>query len=87
MQCARGTRTRTIKTRCLLPKKTKCKHCGKPMSWTKDKGDVCGNRECPTNKKTKPICRNCQVVMEEVLEKGEEPLYRCPKCGVTTREM
>jgi hypothetical protein len=68
-----------------LAKKSKCKQCGKPMTHDPVKGELCPNKSCPTNKKTKPICRNCQVVMEEVEEKGVESLYRCPKCGVTSK--
>jgi predicted RNA-binding Zn-ribbon protein involved in translation (DUF1610 family) len=55
------------------------------MSKDKVKGDVCRNRDCPTNKKTKPICQNCQVVMEETEGTGAERLFQCPKCGVTSR--
>ena len=68
-----------------MTKKNKCKHCGKPMTLDAVKGEVCLSKGCPTNKKTKPICRKCQVVMEESEEKGAETLYRCPKCGVTSK--
>ena len=68
-----------------MAQKSACKHCGKPMSKDKVKGDVCRNRDCPTNKKTKPICQNCQVVMEEADGSGAERLFQCPKCGVTSR--
>jgi len=44
---------------------------------------ICPNPECPTNKKTKPICQKCQVVMEEADDSGPVSLFRCPKCGVT----
>ena len=59
-----------------------CRQCGTTL----DPGrKTCPNPECPTNKKTKPICQKCQVVMDEVEESGPVSLYRCPKCGVTSK--
>ena len=61
-----------------------CRQCGKPFQRGEGGEDECVNPECPTNKKTRPICQNCRLIMEEAGDIPGGNNFRCPKCGVVS---
>jgi hypothetical protein len=63
----------------------KCRTCGTEMTQKQSKEKTCVNPECLTNKRTKPICQKCRVIMEEFSEAPAGQTYKCPVCGVVSQ--
>jgi predicted RNA-binding Zn-ribbon protein involved in translation (DUF1610 family) len=63
----------------------KCRTCGTVLVDEGGKEKACVNPECPTNKRTKPICQECRVIMEELAGDAADLAYKCPVCGVVSR--
>lgn len=60
----------------------RCRQCGAPIE-TQENGNLrCSDPDCPTNKKTKPLCKKCRVIMNETRTDDGRVVYRCPVCQV-----
>lgn len=63
----------------------KCRNCGETLGPDDSGETTCINPECPTNKRTKPICQKCRVVMEESDSEPVGLIYKCPRCKAVSQ--
>ncbi|MHC4781042.1 MAG: hypothetical protein ACYTFG_20915 [Planctomycetota bacterium] len=64
---------------------SKCRSCSEELKEDEYGEKSCANPDCPSNKRTKPICQECRVVMEEIDQAPGGMGYKCPKCGVVSQ--